>query len=250
MPKRTLSPEALPDAAPGRVAGRAGDRSRDERPRRLDDVLPRLRRDIVRGRWAPGQRLREPALCELFGVSRTPLRDAFRVLESEGLVQVTPHVGVVVTPATTPALREHVELLAALELFAAGRAAERGEPATRERLQALHLRMQAAARRGDRGGYLRLNDRFHRVIVLGAGNAALADAHEHARWHVHRARHLANALEPFDPDSAPLHQAVIDAILRGDGVAAREAMRIHLDEVARRLGTPAASARIRAPARR
>ena len=250
MPKRTPPPDALPEAGRGRLAERAGARSRDEHPRRLDDVLPRLRSDIVRGRWAPGQRLREPVLCELFGVSRTPLRDAFRVLESEGLVQVTPHVGVVVTPATTPALREHVELLAALEQFAAGRTAERDEPATRRRLEALHLRMQAAARRGDQGAYLRLNDRLHRAIVLGAGNAALADAHEHARWHVHRARHLANALEPFDPDSATRHQAVIDAILRGDGAGAREAMHVHLDEVARRLGTPAAPPRRRPAARR
>lgn len=237
MPTRPSRPAPSPPRA-------ASAGTRAERARRLDDVLPRLRRDIVGGRWSPGQRLPEPQLCALFGVSRTPLRDAFRVLESEGLVQVTPHVGAVVTPATTPALREHVELLAALEQHAAGRTAERADAATRVRLSGLHQRMQAAAERGDRRTYLRLNDRFHRAIVLAAGNTALADAHEHAMWHVHRARHLAYALEPFDAHpTGGHHQAVIDAILRGDAAAAREAMRAHLDEVAQRLADAPARAR-------
>jgi DNA-binding GntR family transcriptional regulator len=237
MTTRPLRPASRAKAA--RTAPAAGDSPRDaERTRRLDDVLPRLRRDIVNGQWSPGQRLPEPRLCELFGVSRTPLRDAFRVLESEGLVQVTPHVGAVVTPATTPALREHFELLCALEQHAAGRTAERAAPPTLRRLVALHRRMQEAARAAHRREYLRLNDQFHRAVVLGAGNAALADAHEHVMWHVHRARHLANALEPFDPHPAGHHQTVVDAILRGDASGAREAMRIHLEEVARRLATP------------
>src|ERR1700744_1564646 len=60
-------------------------------------ILAQLRLDIVEGRWQAGERLPEPLLCEEFGVSRTPLRDAFRILEPEALVELIPHVGAVVT---------------------------------------------------------------------------------------------------------------------------------------------------------
>jgi DNA-binding GntR family transcriptional regulator len=195
-------------------------------------ILPRLRKDIVNNRWAPGERLREPALCEEFGVSRTPLRDALRVLETEGLIEVTPHVGAVVTHPGSPDMEAKLEVLGALEALAAELAARRRPPAPLQRIARLHKEMGRAAKSKDVAGYYKLNDEFHRQIVLASGNAALADMHEHLMWHVYRVRHMANEQEQLSQDSAHEHDVIVEAILAGRHEQAARAMRSHLHSIA------------------
>ena len=199
-------------------------------------ILPHIRKDIVVGRWRPGERLSEPALCEEFKVSRTPLRDALRLLESEGLIQLVPHVGAIVTEATGPDIGEKMEVLIAVEQFAAMKVARLGSPSTIQRIARLHRSMVDAAKASDREKYYRLNDDFHRTIVLGSMNATLADTHERVMWHVHRARHIANKHEPLSPDAGAHHQSIVDAIISRDGDAAERCMRDHLLAVTRVLG--------------
>jgi DNA-binding GntR family transcriptional regulator len=199
-------------------------------------ILPQIRRDIITGRWPPGQRLSEPALCGEFGVSRTPLRDALRLLQAEGLIQLIPHVGAVVTPTSGPGIGEKIELLIAIEQLAAFKVARQGSAATLRTIERLHDKMVAAAERSNAEQYYGLNDDFHRAIVVGAENATLAEAHEGVMWHVYRARHLANTHEPLARDAGHHHQTIVDAILNRDGDAAERAMRHHLLEVARIIG--------------
>src|SRR3954451_2412020 len=71
-----------------------------------EQVLPLIRRDIIENRWQPGERLPEPDLCAEFGVSRTPMRDVLKILEAEGLVQLLPHVGAVITRLDAPDLAD------------------------------------------------------------------------------------------------------------------------------------------------
>lgn len=211
-------------------------------------ILPHLRQDIITGRWRPGDRLPEPGLCREFNVSRTPLRDALRVLEAEGLVRMIPHVGAVVTEATGPDIGEKMELLTAIEQFAAFKLAQLGTSTAVQRIERLHAEMQEAAARTDASLYYRLNDDFHRTIVLGTGNRSLADAHERVMWHVHRARHLANMHEPLSQNAALHHQGIVDGIVRRDPDAAERAMREHLAEVAQIIARPTASDAMRAGA--
>ena len=138
-----------------------------------EQILPLLRNDIVEGRWQPGDRLAEPELCGELGVSRTPLRDALRILETEGLVRLVPHVGAVVTLIDPPDLLEKLEVLAELEQFAAMR-----DAATLARLHVLDKAMADAASERNMQSYYALNDQFHRAIVLGATNDTLARLHE------------------------------------------------------------------------
>src|SRR6202022_2116733 len=84
-----------------------------------DQILPHLRRDIVENRWKSGERLSEPLLCKQFGVSRTPLRQALKTLEAEGLVRLVPHVGAVVTDPGATEIGETMEILIGLEQLAA-----------------------------------------------------------------------------------------------------------------------------------
>lgn len=197
-----------------------------------EQILPFIRRDIIMGRWKPNERLSEPMLCREFGVSRTPLRDAFKVLESEGLIALIPHVGAVITDPTVPDMGEKLELLICLEQFAAFKLALLRPPAAIKEITACHDAMIEAARKANAADYYRMNDDFHRAIVLGAGNKTLGDAHERVMWHIHRARHLANEHEPLSKNAASHHQRIVDAILSGNGHAAEEAMRDHLLEVA------------------
>jgi DNA-binding GntR family transcriptional regulator len=197
-----------------------------------EQILPFIRHDIVMGRWKPNERLSEPLLCREFGVSRTPLRDAFKVLESEGLIALVPHVGAVITDPTVPDMGEKLELLISLEQFAAFKLALLRPPAAIEAITACHEAMILAARSANATDYYRMNDDFHRAIVMGAGNKTLADAHERVMWHIHRARHLANEHEPLSRNAASHHQKIVDAILAGDSPGAEQAIRDHLLEVA------------------
>lgn len=202
-------------------------------------ILPFIRRDIIEGRWKPNQRLSEPVLCQEFGVSRTPLRDAFKILEAEGLIALVPHVGAVVTEPTVPDMDEKLELLISLEQFAAYKVAQLQPADTLKTIAAHHKGMIAAARAKRTVDYYQINDEFHRTIVVGTGNKSLADAHERVMWHIHRARHLANEHEPLSRDAASHHQKIVDAILDKDPIGAEAAMREHLQDVARIvIGTP------------
>jgi DNA-binding GntR family transcriptional regulator len=196
-----------------------------------EQVLPHIRADIIAGRWTPGERLPEPLLCSEFGISRTPLRDAMKLLEAEGFVELLPHVGAVVTDPSVDEVAEKMEVLAALEQAAAAKVA-RTRPATAiATIQRLHAGMVAAARKRDSQTYFRLNDEFHRAIVLGAANKTLADMHEHIMWHVHRARRRANDYERFDEDQADHHARIVQQIMRGKAESAAEAVLEHLTEV-------------------
>jgi DNA-binding GntR family transcriptional regulator len=143
-----------------------------------EQILPFIRRDIVTGRWKPNERLSEPMLCREFGISRTPLRDAFKVLETERLIKLVPHVGAVITDPTVPDIDEQLELLISLEQFAAFKLALLAPKATVERIKACHNAMKQAARAANATDYYHRNDEFHRAIVLGIGNKALASTHE------------------------------------------------------------------------
>lgn len=198
-----------------------------------EDILRYLRQDIVEGRWQAGDRLPEPELCERFGVSRTPLRDALKRLETEGLVRLLPHVGAAVTALDPPDLMEKVVVLSGLEQNAAAHVAARQDGQVLARIRLLHTAMAHAARQGERARYAALNDDFHAAIVSGSENRTLQQLHETMMWHIHRARHRMHAAMPLAPDAASHHEEIVRALLAGDADGAILAVRHHLNDVAR-----------------
>ena len=140
-------------------------------------VVERLRDMIVEGELAPGRRIPEAELCESFGISRTPLREALRVLDSEGLVEPDGTRGSRVTKITTREIAELFEVVSGIERMAAELAAERMTDADVENLRAITLRMEQHFQRGDRQKYFRLNQVIHHTIVKLAGNGILASTH-------------------------------------------------------------------------
>jgi DNA-binding GntR family transcriptional regulator len=175
----------------------------------------------------------EPELCEAFGVSRTPLRDALKILETEGLVRLLPHVGATVTPLDPPDLSDKLEVMTGLEQVAASGVAIRQDPAVVRRIHGLHQSMMDAARQNQVHRYYGLNDEFHAAIVRSNRNDTLSRLHETMMWHVFRARRRVNEAVPLAPDAARHHEGIVSAIFAADPDAASLAMRHHLGEVAR-----------------
>jgi DNA-binding GntR family transcriptional regulator len=198
-----------------------------------DQILPQLRRDIVENRWKSGERLSEPLLCKHFGVSRTPLRQALKTLEAEGLVRLVPHVGAVVTDPGATEIGETMEILIGLEQLAAIRVAQSDRQDVFRDIQRIYGDMRSAARRGDASRYYGLNDDFHLSIVRGTGNQSLVELHEKVMWHVHRERHRANEVESVTVESAESHDPIVRAILEHRAEDAGHAMRQHLEDVSR-----------------
>jgi DNA-binding GntR family transcriptional regulator len=199
-----------------------------------DQILPHLRKDIVENRWKSGERLPEPQLCKEFGISRTPLRQALKTLESEGLVQLIPHVGAVVTDPDAAEVGETMEILIGLEQLeqlAAIRVAQSQQPAVLREIKGIYREMQQAAKQNAEDLYYDLNTDFHRSIVRGTGNQSLAELHEKVMWHVHRERHRAAVVEPLTVESAEHHEEIVRAILDNRAEDAGLAMRRHLESV-------------------
>jgi len=158
-----------------------------DRPRPLHEaVVDRLRDMIVEGQYAPAERLHEITLAETLGVSRTPVREALKLLANEGLVQLLPGRGARVGRQTPEGVLELFEVISGLERLAAELAAVRMTKRDLERLQKLHDRMAAHFRAGERHDYFLLNHQIHTTIVALARNETLATTHAglmlRARW--------------------------------------------------------------------
>jgi DNA-binding GntR family transcriptional regulator len=199
---------------------------------RAQAVWAELRRLILEGEISPGSRLRQAEVAERFGVSTTPVREAFRWLENEGLVNQDPHRGVVVFVPSVADLRENYDIRIALESAATRLAAERlGEAeltALGVLLERMHLEPVAP------GDFDALNHEFHMTIYEAADRPRLlgmiADLRGAASVYLRLGSAFAGAEQQRDIEAE--HAAIIDALKARDGEAAGEAMREHLQYTA------------------
>lgn len=156
------------------------------------EVVQRLREQIVSGDLPPGTRLREVQLCERLGVSRTPLREAFRTLAAEGLVDLLPNRSVVVSALRGDELEHLFTVFATLEGLAAELACRNVTEAQVAEIGRLLSRMVDHHERGERIPYLELNQRIHRMTMEIAGNPVLLSVWQSLVPRVERARALPN----------------------------------------------------------
>jgi DNA-binding GntR family transcriptional regulator len=137
-------------------------------------VTEALREAIVSMEFASGQRLVERDLCERFGVSRTVVREALRHLEAEGLVELVPNHGPVVSTMTPSDARDLYEVRESLESLVAQRCAERATSEQKVALAAALEDVRAAYQTGDLGDELKAKDQFYEALYAGAGNPMIA----------------------------------------------------------------------------
>lgn len=196
------------------------------------EQTPRLREaleeDIVSGRLRPGQRLDEASLAERFGVSRTPIREALIQLSASGLIDMRPRRGAYVALLGPRELVESFELMAEIEASCARLAAQRLGAADRAAINEAHAACCEAVAAGDDDAYYPANARFHAAIYAATGNRVLRA----------EAIRLQTALQPYRrlqlkvprriTASLAEHEAILQALLAGDGVSAAERIRAHV----------------------
>lgn len=195
-----------------------------------DEVVAFLRRYIIEDNLAEGERIPEKILCEQLGVSRTPLREALKVLASEGLVDLLPNRGARVRSLRPEDIRELFEVLAGLEAHAGRLACQRITDEQIAAVEALHLEMYSAFISRDMTAYFGLNQRIHRMILDAAGNKALELAHQNYASRVQRLRFHANRTKEWDRWSQAMreHELILAALVERDGHRLAEILVEHL----------------------
>ncbi|MBM3367304.1 MAG: GntR family transcriptional regulator [Betaproteobacteria bacterium] len=178
-----------------------------------EEAADRVRDLIVQGQLAPGTRLNERLLTAQFGLSRTPLREAFKVLATEGLVKLLPNRGAIVSQIDPVHLAETLAVMGALEALAGELACLIATDAQLNEIRALHYEMLAHHARGDLAGYFKFNQAIHLKIVKFSGNAVLHTTYRQMNGYVRRARYIAN-LSPERWDAAVReHEEILAALL-------------------------------------
>jgi len=195
-------------------------------PRALyEEVAEQLRQRIFRRELEPGSWIDELKIAEEFGISRTPLREALKVLAAEGLVTMKVRRGAYVTEMSDKDLRDVYHLLSLLESDAAAVVATSATPAQLHELQALHAELEAAA--GERERFFAVNERFHMRVLEMADNRWRSQMVADLRKVMKLNRHNSLLKQGRIEDSLNEHRAVMAALARRDGAGTAQAMQAH-----------------------
>ena len=191
-------------------------------------AIDRLRDLIVQGDLSAGERLNERLLCERLGISRTPLREAIKLLATEGLVRLLPHRGAQVAPLEARGLADTLEVMGAMEALAGELACHQASAAVIAEIRALHDDMLAKHAARDLAGYFRCNQAIHLKIVEASGNPVLAATYRQLNANVLRARYMANLSQERWDAAVREHEAIIAALEARDAPRLTRLLREHL----------------------
>ncbi|NEU14103.1 GntR family transcriptional regulator [Methylobacterium sp. BTF04] len=193
-------------------------------------VLAQLRDFIVEGNLAPGARVPERSLCERFGVSRTPLREALKVLASEGLIELLPNRGARVRQLGADEMVALFDVMGGLEALAGRLACEKITEAGYAEIERLHHTMYASYLRRDLHGYFTCNQAIHDRIVEAADNAPLRTTYANFAGRLRRVRYAANLDNNRDRwgEAMREHEEILDALRRRAGSELSDILFRHL----------------------
>ena len=193
-----------------------------------DQVAARLRTMLVEGRIAPGAKLNERELCEQLRVSRTPLREAIKLLGAEGLVDLLPNRGAAAVKLGEADVRNAFEVLAGLEGMSGELAAQRITDAELVEVRAMHFEMLACHARSDLSGYYRLNALIHAAINSAAKNPVLSKTYRDVNARVQALRFRTNQNAAKWKLAVKEHGQMLDALDARDSAALRQLLVEHL----------------------
>jgi len=193
-----------------------------------EEVAERLRAAIFAHELAPGSWIDEQALADQFGISRTPMREALKVLASEGLVLLKPRRGCYVTELSDTDLNDVFPVMALLEGRAAYEAAQKASPEDLRLLEKIHADLERHAAAGDTDRFFEANDAFHTALQDIAGNRWLKQLIEDTRKVIRLTRRQSLEVGGRINQSMLEHRQVMAAIKRGAPDEAGRAMHDHL----------------------
>ncbi|NIA70817.1 GntR family transcriptional regulator [Pelagibius litoralis] len=192
------------------------------------ELVDRLRDMIIEGQLEPGQKISEKALCERFGVSRTPLREAVKILAAEGFLKLTPHRGASVVKLTLKDFEEALPIMGALDAVAGELACQNATEAEIAKLEDLTARMTERFEADDLIGYYKLNSRIHQLIMEMARNPTLTRSTRVLSERMRRARYELNMSPARWAQAVDEHQAMVKAIKNRKGVQLGRIMKVHV----------------------
>lgn len=199
-----------------------------ERQSLHDAVTGRIRDMIVEGIYPPGSRLPERVLCETLGISRTPLREALKVLASEGLLEIAPNKGARVVALTAVDIDELFPVMGALEALSGELACARITEKELAEIRALHYQMVLHHTRGERPSYFDLNQQIHERILQAARNPTLTASYNNLSGRIRRARYTANITAERWAQAVAEHEEMLEALAERDGSRLAEILKRHL----------------------
>ncbi len=195
-----------------------------------DAAYRKIKAAIIHGELAPGLQAAEQQIAQRLQVSRTPVHQAIVRLEQEGWVRLLPKKGVVIDDVNSTEMRHIYEVLMGLESIAAERLASRpleDESGIDAEIQSVAGEAEAALAAKDLDAWAEADDRFHRLLVERSGNPHLVRLARSVMEKSHRARLITLSGRPWPEQSNKDHKEIVDAILRRDPAAAREALSAH-----------------------
>ena len=194
-----------------------------------DVVFNTLRDAILKGELEPGERLMEIQLAERLGVSRTPIREAIRKLELEGLVLMIPRKGAEVAKISEKSLRDVLEVRRSLEELAAELACQRMDAEALKDLEDAQKAFIQAVKSGETMTMAEADEHFHDVIYMGTGNTRLVQILNNLREQMYRYRLEYIKDRQTRNTLIQEHQEIIDSIEKKDIERAKKAILVHID---------------------
>ncbi len=199
------------------------------RPSLHEELVTRLRQAIVEGSLEPGAKVPERELCENLGVSRTPLREALKVLANEGLVILQSNRGARISKVTMEELEHAFPVIAVLEGLAGELACDLASDTEIAQIVARHNDMFRHYEAGDRPAYFQANHDIHAALMAAARNDVLAQHYAMLSSRVERARLLANVSDSRWAEAVEEHRGIVKAIEARDGALLSALLRTHLN---------------------
>lgn len=199
------------------------------RPVLAVELTARIRRMIMEGELKPGEKVPEKELTLRFGVSRTPVREALKVLANEGFVRLLPNRGARVSQQTPEELSEIFPVIAALEGVAGELAAEKASDDDIARVAMLTKGLRLSYEAGDRPRYFDINQAIHKIILSAARNKTLAQQHAALAGRIYRARYAANLENRRWRAAIREHEAISEALAERDGRKLGRLMKEHFE---------------------
>jgi DNA-binding GntR family transcriptional regulator len=219
----------IPNDMPSQALADAENRAGEEQTLH-DEILTRLRDHIVEGNIPDGGRVPERQLCEMLKISRTPLREALKVLASEGLVELLPNRGARVRALGERDLGELFDLMGGLEGLAGRLACENITDEEIAEIERLHYEMYGFYLHGDMHGYFRVNQLIHQKILEASRNATLRSTYANLAGRIRRVRYSANFARKRERwgEAMREHESILDALRRRAGSELSDILFKHL----------------------
>jgi DNA-binding GntR family transcriptional regulator len=200
-----------------------------------EGIVRTIREAITLGRWKPEEKIIEVELADQMGVSRSPIREALRILANEGLVTLVPRKGAKVSKISLKDLKEIYAIRANLESMAAKIAAVNLRNDEIKRMESLHEKMLLKTRKNDVEGIFRLNEKFHLCILKAGDNEQLIEVNKSLKIRSQRFRMAILSLPDRLVEALDEHHRILEALKGRDALLAEELVKAHIHRAGQRL---------------